>query len=599
MTKRALNISEKLKLPLDTVTATLIVLGGKGMGKTNLGGVLVEELTAHELKWAVLDPMGVWWGIRHSADGKGKGIPCLILGGAHGDIPIEPTGGAVVADLVADERANVVIDVSRKSNGEMWTIGERIRFVNDYGKQLFKRQGSLIGGKRREPIMQVVDESARFIPQMIRAGQPELAMCASTWSTIVEEGRNVGLGVTLLTQRSARLNKDVAELADVMFAFRTIGPNSLDAVTDWLSGQVSREELKAMGQRVRTLPVGSALVVSPGWLHVEEIVPMRKRWTFDSSATPKAGQQTASVRGEGAKPDLAKYAERMHETIERAKDESVPELKKRIRELESKLAKPVTSSKLTVAVDTSAVKAEIATMQQKVNDQKRKTDDVQRKVAKLVGSLERSVLPVMTTIQTLIEDFRSEAPPAADQHPVKFHLAAKSVDVVRRSDDPTKNDQVKLRGKSVDMLIACARMYPKGLTEAQVASQAGIKRTGGTFSDYKSLLRTSGCVRFDGGLWTATEEGMRRAGADIPAAPSSTAEVLAMWLPKLRGKSKDMLRVLVDRNGETMTREQLGAAVGVQTTGGTFSDYLSLLRTADLIVTDASGVRANAETLLL
>ena len=71
---KGLKVSAEPVLPLDTVTSTLVVYGGKGMGKTNFGAVLVEEMARAGLRWAVLDPMGVWWGIRHSADGKGKGV---------------------------------------------------------------------------------------------------------------------------------------------------------------------------------------------------------------------------------------------------------------------------------------------------------------------------------------------------------------------------------------------------------------------------------------------------------------------------------------------------------------------------------------------
>jgi len=39
MTK--VRISDELLLPKDTVTSTLIVYGGKGMGKTNLGAALL------------------------------------------------------------------------------------------------------------------------------------------------------------------------------------------------------------------------------------------------------------------------------------------------------------------------------------------------------------------------------------------------------------------------------------------------------------------------------------------------------------------------------------------------------------------------------
>jgi hypothetical protein len=173
-------ISKDLTLPLAAVTATGIVLGGKGMGKTNFGSVLVEEMTAAGLRWTVLDPMGVWWGMRHAADGSGKGVECLILGGVHGDIPIEATGGAVVADLIVDSAANVIIDISRDANGKMRSISERIRFATDLGKQLYERQGSLVNGKRRPPIAVVMDEAARFIPQQVRSG--DVAARRRHWS---------------------------------------------------------------------------------------------------------------------------------------------------------------------------------------------------------------------------------------------------------------------------------------------------------------------------------------------------------------------------------------------------------------------------------
>src|SRR5574342_310554 len=284
-------VSAELALPPDTVTSTLVAYGGKGMGKTNLGSVLVEELTRCGLRWAWLDPLGVSWGLRHSADGKGPGVECLILGGPHGDIPIEPAGGAAVADVVVEEHVDVLIDFSRKPSGEMWGVGEKIRFVTAYAQRLFQRQGELAGGHRREPLFQVLDEAARYIPQTIPAGNPDLAKCVAAWQQLVEEGRNIGLGVGLITQRSARMNKDVSELADAMFAFRTVGPNSLEAIMDWLGQHVARDRIRTLAEQVRSLERGEALVVSPGWLKVERVVQIRLRETFDSSATPKPGER--------------------------------------------------------------------------------------------------------------------------------------------------------------------------------------------------------------------------------------------------------------------------------------------------------------------
>lgn len=148
-----LRIADNLSLPREAQTQTLVVYGGKGMGKTNFAAVFVEELAKHDLKFSVLDPLGVNWGLQHGKTKDAPGLAVVILGGVHGDIPIEPTAGAVVADFVADESVSTVVDISRRSSGAMWSFGERIRFVKDYAYRLFERQG-----EARRPLMQIIDE---------------------------------------------------------------------------------------------------------------------------------------------------------------------------------------------------------------------------------------------------------------------------------------------------------------------------------------------------------------------------------------------------------------------------------------------------------
>jgi hypothetical protein len=63
----------------------------------------------------------------------------------------------------------------------MWSIGEKIRFVTEYAIRLFERQGELVKGRRREPIFQILDEAARYIPQQIPASSPMLAECVGAW----------------------------------------------------------------------------------------------------------------------------------------------------------------------------------------------------------------------------------------------------------------------------------------------------------------------------------------------------------------------------------------------------------------------------------
>src|SRR5690242_4320069 len=86
-------------LPVDAVTQTFAAVAIRGAGKTTLAAVIAEELLKQELPLVIIDPMGVFWGLRLGLKGKAKGgynIP--IFGGAHGDLPLEPGAGVLVAE---------------------------------------------------------------------------------------------------------------------------------------------------------------------------------------------------------------------------------------------------------------------------------------------------------------------------------------------------------------------------------------------------------------------------------------------------------------------------------------------------------------------
>lgn len=98
-----LRLARDLLLPLEAVTQTFAILAKRGVGKTYTASVLVEELLTAGLHVCVVDPIGVWWGLRASADGTAPGLPIIVLGGEHGDVPLEVTAGEIIADFVIDE----------------------------------------------------------------------------------------------------------------------------------------------------------------------------------------------------------------------------------------------------------------------------------------------------------------------------------------------------------------------------------------------------------------------------------------------------------------------------------------------------------------
>lgn len=147
------------------------------------------------------------------------------------------------------------------------------------------------------------------------------------------------------------------------------------------------------------------------------------------------------------------------------------------------------------------------------------------------------------------------------------------------------------------MLSALAQWSPNGMSEGQMRAHAGLKKSG-TFSAYMSDLRRGQFIEEREGLVFAAPSGLEYC-QHSPPAPSTTEEVVDVWKPKLRDGARRMLDVLVEAQGEPVSKEELGERSRL-TKSGTFSAYLSDLKTARLAVVHRDGtVAANRETLFL
>lgn len=597
--KRTLDIGPSFKLPAaDTQTQTLIVYGGKGMGKTNAAAVLAEELAAAHLKFAALDPMGVLYGLKHAADPAGPGLDVLVLGGRYGDIPIEPTAGAVVADLVVNEDISTIIDVSRRPNGTMWSVGERIRFTADYVSRLYERQG-----ERMRPLMQIIDEAGRFVPQLIPHGSPEIARCVGAIERLVEEGRNVGVGVCLITQRSARMNKSVSELAECMIAFRTVGPRSIDAIVDWFGEHVPKERWKQLVERLRALPRGTALVVSPGWLQFEGEVAVRQRWTMDTSSTPTASGRRKTLMVRSLPPEqLAKYRERMADTIARVQADDPKALRARIAELERQVTPP-------------APKTHIEVVEQKVevpvfDTETRNTMKMMlANLTQLAERIDAGVLSARGLVDALPKRYGRDAEKQQGRDAAKRVGYTEALDPYRRACSETalgpkarvapvrSEATVTLKKGARSMLMALASMYPRALTRTQMATLAGLAPGSGTYASYLSTLRTTGMIDEDPGgegiMLTDAGRAHVAAGGGPPATPRSTEDLVALWSSKLKAGARRMLDVLVAVYPTTLVRDELAQRSEIAANSGTFASYLSTLRSNGLVENVDYGLRAS------
>jgi hypothetical protein len=92
----------------------------------------------------------------------------VVLGGDHGDLPLDVASGQLIADLVVDERLSVVLDLSR------FRKGEQVRFMTDFAEQLYHRN--------RNPLHLVLDEADAFAPQRPQKGRSGCSAPSRTWS---------------------------------------------------------------------------------------------------------------------------------------------------------------------------------------------------------------------------------------------------------------------------------------------------------------------------------------------------------------------------------------------------------------------------------
>jgi uncharacterized protein len=552
-----LHVSRELSLPAEAVSETFAILAKRGAGKTYTAAVMVEELLKAALHVVVVDPVGVWWGLRASADGTGEGLPIVVLGGEHGDLPLHESTGEIIADLVVEEGLSVVLDLSHCRKGE------QTRFMTDFAERLYH--------KNREPLHLVLDEADAFAPQRPMKGQERLLGAVED---IVRRGRARGLGVTLVTQRAAVLNKDVLTQAEVLVALRTIAPQDREAIDSWVRVHGTPQEREELMVSLPSLPIGMAWFWSPGWLDVFKRVRIRRRETFDSSATPKIGTRRQEPRKLAA-VDLEHLRARLSGVIERVRAEDPRALRRRIAELE-KAGRP----------QTVIERVEVPVLR----------EDQVRKLEELVVTL-RAVAEDVSLALT-----KASAQQGGQEHrantllspPVRA-LSQRLPSRAHTSRAIPTSDGLQLKAGERRMLETLLRRYPTKLTRAQLGTLAGFTPSGGTFGTYFGTLRRHGLLReAENGDVELTETGLQYLGTDLPPAPQTTDEVLAMWERALKKGEWRMLEALVQVYPKPLSREALGDHTGYTTAGGTFGTYLGTLRRNGLVEVDGDQVRASA-----
>lgn len=568
---RTLDLAEGIAIPAEAAARAFAVLATRGAGKSNLGAVLAEQLFAAGVPWVVVDPKGDYWGLRSSADGSGPGLPVPIFGGLHGDMPLDERSGALLAELVVDRNLSCILDVS-----DFPSKAAQARFLTDFAERIFRLHG-------RKPTVRhlVLEEADEIVPQRVMAN---MARCVGAWSKLVKQGRQRGLGVTLISQRSAVVNKDALSQVDTLIPLRTTSPQDRKAILGWVDyhavGRDLVDSLPGLGD-------GEGWVISPHLLGVIERVRFRRRRTFDSGATPTLG--AASEPATLADIDVGALRSEMTAVIEEAEANDPKALRRRVAALEAELARvqrdrPVaTPERVEVPVPDPVTVQALAAAEETIADLRSvlagqaDTLTAAASVSRQAAEHTRPGRPARPLPERAP---RSHQPPPAS--PLQTQRPRPPAEPPPRPATPAPAGPGALPKAQRSILTVLAQ-HPAGRTKRQLAMQAGYSAGGGGFNNALSALRTAGLIDpAKGDPIRATDAGVDALGGDWEPLPVGRA-LLDHWLAQVGKAERLVLEALAEVWPAALTKEQLADATGYAANGGGFNNALSRLRTLQLI----------------
>jgi hypothetical protein len=252
-----------IKMPLNAATKTFAILAKRGAGKSYTAAVLAEEFFKVGVPFVVFDPIDVWWGLRLAANGKDKGLPIVVFGVENADIQLTRDMGRDIARAIVKENVSCVI-----STYGMPKVAQR-HLIAEFAEELLNIN--------RTPRHVFIEEAHEFVPQRVMGA---MGRTFAAVEALVVMGRNKGIGVTLINQRAATVNKDVLTQLDTLLAFRNVAPQDRKALKEWVEAHSADGDFEEFMKSLPSLPTGEGWIWSPEFLGLFKRIKIRKRETF-------------------------------------------------------------------------------------------------------------------------------------------------------------------------------------------------------------------------------------------------------------------------------------------------------------------------------
>ncbi|MCD5415937.1 ATP-binding protein [Candidatus Bipolaricaulota bacterium] len=305
-----LAISDDLDLNLEQIIGQCIgILGIRGSGKSNTAGVIFEELLRNNYPLSIVDIDGEYFGLKERYE-------VLVVGHGEGvEIEIDTDCAEEIAQISMEKNIPIVLDLSG------FLSDERTAFLSEYLTALWT-----LAGKLRRPYIIGIEEAHEFIPQGVKTELKELI------ARVALRGRKRGLGAIIISQRSAKVDKDVLSQAGMLFLHRVVHEVDMRVYSELLPWRKSETK-----EIITSLGIGDCV-----YINGDKILPIyvRERQTFHAGFTPSLEVVVT--------PELKQVSQAIIEAIEQAKTgkgkkSRLEELQDQLRRMENTLVEKETT----------------------------------------------------------------------------------------------------------------------------------------------------------------------------------------------------------------------------------------------------------------
>lgn len=574
----------RFPIPETVLERHLAILGINGSGKTSVAkAVIAEPLLEAGQRIAVIDPTGVWWGLRLKADGKRPAFDVAIFGGPHGDLPLNAHSGKTVAEAIGTSATPVVLDTIAM------TVRERSQFFTDFAETLLRTN--------KGPLNVIIDECHLFMPQGGAKSGGQVPDMLHAGNNLVSLGRSKGIRVTMITQRPAKLHKDSLTQALTLIAMQVVHPLDREAIEDWIKDNADKALSKEIVSSLGGLKPGEGWIWSPR-------IELLKRQQFDLPKTldTSSGEDTdaalPAMNLDAIKAKLGKVADDLKANDPRTLRAENVRLAAELRKVTSAPAASKPVEKINTAALEAAARADGFAQGWTAADQggfERGVRETMKSVkSALTGALaalqspEYAALPPPKRICKPGANYAEamRAPARTETRSTGFQKPASPVNRIPKSNG---SGAVHLPPGESAILIAAAQF--DGVDRDQLSVLTGYKRS--SRDAYIARLLAKGFVEVSGRTVSVTPDGEAALPADYEPLPTGR-DLQDYWRGRLPEGERRILEELIAGYPNAVARAALDDATGYKRSSR--DAYIARMKAKRLVEITSDGVRAS-ETL--